>query len=559
MSARAKSKAAVVKADKPPKPGRVKEDRPRRALFGRRTAEPRPTAPPDGALIAGYRKPGMSRNKQIMLYAALAATCISWGVMFGLAAPFKIMPLIAPIPLMLLLLIWVLPDGEYAPVGALEPLFLAFMTALILWPNYIAVALPYLPWLTLLRIIGGPMVLILLLCISISPRFRTKLWDILSSDPWIWKLVLAFVVMQTISLGFTERFSLSLNEYIVHQLNHTAIFVISCYLFTIPTFAMRWTYLYLSAGYIFCFFGLWQKALDKLPWVDHIPSIFKIESDLLEMMFAGLARAAIGVKRVQSIATSPLGLAELLGLSSAFALHIVLSRGHLVVRILAAAYLPLILYLIILSDSRLGIVALMGAMLFYTLIWSLRRWTSDRQSLLGPTLVLAYPAFFAAALAASFVVGRLRNAMWGGGAEASSTQSRFVQWEMAWPKILSHPLGHGIGRAAAEVGFRNPAGRGTLDSYYIVLLMDYGILGFLLYLGFFIRGIWIAGQTTVRYLPQGELSLLLPLAVALGNFLVVKSVLVLEPNHPLVFMMLGAIVALTYRVKKMNEANAVGA
>jgi hypothetical protein len=50
--------------------------------------------------------------------------------------------------------------------------------------------------------------------------------------------------------------------------------------------------------------------------------------------------------------------------------------------------------------------------------------------------------------------------------------------------------------------------------------------------------------------PQGELTMLLPLVVALMNFVVIKSVFSQNANHPLVFMMLGAVVALTYRAQR---------
>ena len=54
----------------------------------------------------------------------------------------------------------------------------------------------------------------------------------------------------------------------------------------------------------------------------------------------------------------------------------------------------------------------------------------------------------------------------------------------------------------------------------------------------FFSGIWRV---------EGELGLLLPMGVALLNFIVVKSVFSQDSNHPAVFMMLGGVVALGYR------------
>jgi hypothetical protein len=556
-----RKKDKAPKPEKAPKARRVKKDRPpRQALFSRfrRKPAPEPGALSTEALLVGYRRPGLSQRKSVALYVILAAICIGWGFMFGLAAPFKLMPLLAPLPFLALLLVWALPQGEYAPVRALEPLYLAFFAALVIWPNYLAVTIPGLPWLTLLRIFGAPLILVLLVCISVSANFRKALGDPLRSDPHIWKMMLGFVAIQTFSLLLTDRLGIAINKYLVAQLNHTAIFVVSCYLFTLPTFATRWAGGYIAMAYVVCLVGVWQQLLGQLPWVGHIPPLLKVDNALIDNVLDGIARSAIGVNRVQSIATSPLGLAELLGLAAPFAIHFAVARGHLAVRVLSALYLPLALYVILLSDSRLGIVVLMGAVLFYVLIWSALRWTSDRRSLLGPALVLAYPAVLMGTLIASFFIGALRRAVWGGGAEASSTASRFTQWEMAKPKLFTHPWGFGIGEAAREVGFRSPNGQTTLDSYYILLLMDYGFLGFILYMAIFIRASWIAGASVVKYRPNGDLAILLPIAVALMNFVVAKMVFVLEANHPLIFMMLGGALAMAWRLKNQAAAEAGG-
>jgi len=557
---RKKDKAPA--AEKAPKPRRVKKDRPpRQSLFSRFRLKPAPELAVSSteALLVGYRRTGLSKGKVIALYLLLAAACIGWGFMFGLAAPFKIMPLLAPLPILALILVWALPQGEYAPAKALEPLYLAFFAALFVWPNYIAITIPHLPWLTMLRIFAAPLILVLLICISVSANFRKAIGDPMRSDPYIWKLVLAFVAIQTFSLLLTDRLNISLNKYMVAQLNHTAIFFVSCYVFTRPTFATRWAGAYLAMAYVICIVGVWQMLIGKVPWVGHIPPLLKVDSALIDNVLDGIERSAVGKLRVQSLLTSPLGLAEVLGLAAPFAIHFAVAKGSkILTRILAVAYLPLALYVILLSDSRLGIVVLIGAALFYVLIWAALRWRSDQRSLLAPAMVLAYPAVLMATFVASFFVGFLRRAVWGSGAEASSTTARLTQWELAKPKLFSHPWGFGIGEAAREVGFRSPNGQMTLDSYYILLLMDYGFIGFIVYMAIFIRASWVAGSSVVKYRPTGDLTILLPIAVALMNFVVAKLVFVLDSNHPLIFMMLGGALALSWRLKNQAEAEAGG-
>ena len=122
------------------------------------------------------------------------------------------------------------------------------------------------------------------------------------------------------------------------------------------------------------------------------------------------------------------------------------------------------------------------------------------------------------------------------------------------PKVASHPFGHGIGGAATNLGYVQPGGITTIDSYYLTLLMDLGVLGFVVYFAIFLRGIWISARTAVQHQVEGELGLLLPMSVALTNFVIVKSVFSQDANHPVVFMLLGGIVALSYRASRAGVA-----
>lgn len=198
---------------------------------------------------------------------------------------------------------------------------------------------------------------------------------------------------------------------------------------------------------------------------------------------------------------------------------------------------------------------MLGAILFYMLIWGALKWRREAGSLFAPALVLAYPVLFTTTMMATFFVGRIRRRIWGDGSQAASDESRSIQWAMGLPKIATHPFGHGYGRAAQDLGYVQPGGILTIDSYYLSLLMDFGLLGLVVYFTMILRAIWISARTAVMHKVAGELGLLLPMAVSLTNFVIVKSVLSQDANHPVVFMMLGGVVALSYRAMQAAQAN----
>jgi O-antigen ligase len=113
-------------------------------------------------------------------------------------------------------------------------------------------------------------------------------------------------------------------------------------------------------------------------------------------------------------------------------------------------------------------------------------------------------------------------------------------------KFLEWPFGYGIGQGAATLDYVNEGGLVTIDTYYLLVLLEYGLLGFIVYYGMFVVGIYEAGKRGMRSHPkQSDRAFLIPIALSLFIFLIIKSVFAQQDNHPLVFMMLGAIMAIS--------------
>jgi hypothetical protein len=296
--------------------------------------------------------------------------------------------------------------------------------------------------------------------------------------------------------------------------------------------------------------GIWESRVSTVLWAAHIPDFLKIDDPTVLKILDGSARATTGIYRVQGPSSTALGFAELLGLSIPFALHILVENRKLIMKAAATIYIPVIIYVILLTDSRLGLVATLFSFLFYFLSWAISRARRNTGDIIAPAILLAYPIFFVAAVAASFLVQRIRVEIWGGGAQASSDDARIDQWIMGIPKVMSNPIGYGPGQSAEILGFANRGGTVTIDTYYLSVLLEIGVIGFICYFGLFLRSAWMGVEAVFRERPDGELRLLMPLAVSVVNFVIVKAVLSQDSNHPLAFIMVGAIIALTYRARK---------
>jgi hypothetical protein len=209
------------------------------------------------------------------------------------------------------------------------------------------------------------------------------------------------------------------------------------------------------------------------------------------------------------------------------------------------------------TDARLGVLGYLVSILAYVLLWSLIRWRQRINDLVAATLVYAYPAGFLAILGASMVVHKIHVLIFGGGAQTASNMQRQEQFRMALPALLTHPLGHGTNQAGMAMGY----GAGdfiAIDSYYISVALDYGILGVALYMAMFVIVIAAAVQAMMTLNPDGdrEFTMLIPLAACLSAFLLIRGVFAQPDIHPMIFTILGMTVALVARTRQKIGAGA---
>src|SRR3546814_10188832 len=86
----------------------------------------------------------------------------------------------------------------------------------------------------------------------------------------------------------------------------------------------------------------------------------------------------------------------------------------------------------------------------------------------------------------------------------------------------------------------------TIDSYYLSIGLDYGVLGFIAFYGMILYAIYVCVRIylTVR---DEEATIAAPLAMALGIYFIIKAVLSQPQNQPFLYILVGVAIALNYR------------
>ena len=162
-------RAEKVPKDKTPKPVEapraVRERRLRREV----QAEKRASALQE-FVLPQYRSESKPRTRILLLVLSVLVFFV-YGYLFGMFAPQRLVQLGLPLLVLVALNVWALPELGAPPTNAISRLFFIYFLAIPLWPNYLAIALPGLPWITVMRLTSFPLVFLFLYSLSTSLAF----------------------------------------------------------------------------------------------------------------------------------------------------------------------------------------------------------------------------------------------------------------------------------------------------------------------------------------------------------------------------------------------------
>jgi len=498
-----------------------------------------------------------SRLEILVKRGAFLAFCILTGLFYGLAftllPPQIFMYLGAPILLLALLIIWALPDVGRGPVRLLSGLFFLYLVVLILWPNYLALQLPGLPWISFRRLVAFPFAFIFLICLSVSHRFRDELSDVLRTAKPLTYMMIAFTIVQFVTIFLSPSITSSLNSTINHWFGTTALFFAAAWVLAQPGKAEKFINWSLATAFILCLIGVVEAYMQKVIWADYIPSFLQVGDEAVARILEGKLRD--GRYRVTTTFSVSLSLAEYLALITPFVLHRLLRSTRVERMLVWAAFDVVLLAIIYSTQSRLGILGWIIAHAFYGCVWGFRRWSRSRSDIIGPAISLFYSVGAALFIIGMFTVPAIRNRTIGGGSSGFSDQSRIDQFAMMWPKLFQNPIGYGAGSSGEVLGYRSPGGLLTVDSYVITTLLDHGVIGFALYFGMLIYG--GVKLTRIAFRSHDDhMNLALPIATALLVVFQVKLVLSQPDNHPFIAMLLGLAAVIIWRHERSERERA---
>ena len=490
---------------------------------------------------------------RVVLAAALIGVAVFYGLMVAVLPPQLLIIPTIPILIMAALILWMLPDTNHVYDRSMDWLVCLYVGANVLWPSYIAANLPGLPWVTPTRIAVFALLSVVLFNLATSQTLRDRISASMDGVPILRRLFWGFWLLTTISLLLSADPFFSINKYANNQIFWTMMFAVTAFLATRDGFAMRMSRIIVWSTIVIAMLGIYEFYIQRVFWLDHLPSFLKVDPEYLERIMASQARAGTDVYRTKATFATSLSFAEYLAMVFPLVIHFMARARSFPKFVLLLAGVFGTMTAMYLTNARSAMVGLLMTLVLYVLFAAWRGRLRSPNSVGATATVAAYPVSVAILAALVVFWPRLHVMVLGGGAHQASSDARGVQWDIGLSKLASNPIGHGVGRAAEVLGYTNGEGTLTIDTYYLSLLLEYGILGLIVFVlmfglpGWFGFKAWNAAETE-------EEQLVGPIAIGLANFVVIKSVLSSEINMPIAFVMLGTVVGMVWKQRHKHVA-----
>lgn len=490
------------------------------------------------------------RVRRALLLIGLTLLAMVMGFCFAiLPSDMAVIPM-APVFLLAAIAIWIAPENDRHLDVPIRKIFFTYLLLSFLIPDYIAMTLPAVGWLSVNRLMMAILLFVSLYGFATSKRMRAETVEVLRVNKVMMWCFLIFFVLQ-LALGIVIMAG---TKWIFGNIFWYYNFILAVWLFRQPGAPRLLVQVILIGAAVQGLYGLYEYHNMAPWWAGRIPYWLQVDPVLLEKILTPKARYGEGV-RVGSIYLTALTYAEFIALAMPFAVYGVTFGKRQWARFAGLALIVLMLANGVYTDARSAMVGVIISLLGFTGLWALRRYQRTRadRDLLAPTILFGYPGAALFLLSMIMVHPRLRNMVLGGGEHQASNDAREVQWSMAIDRTLHNPFGYGPGRSGDVLGFKSPSGVTTIDSYPINLLLEYGVLGLVLFAVFFITAFWLAFRTFMLS-DDSEETVAGPVAIALLSFIVIKLVLSQQENHYLTFILAGAAMALAWRQKQRLTA-----
>ena len=443
------------------------------------------------------------------------------------------------------LVVWLFALLVTSDTAAPERLLKGMLNILLLlwgvWPAYLSYKVGSLPDINPVRLVYWTLIAVWLYSMTASKSFRSALFERVKSFKIFFWVITAFTLWQIVSGFASEYWSYSAYFAIKALLPGYVVFLIAVSVYRSLAELERAVIVVVIAAVIASLIGFAEAVHGSNLFLRFFPSD---PEQLQSLAWILVEKSREGVLRVSSTFAHPLALAEYLSMCLPLAAYLMLKGATRTRRWLGLLAIPVIAAAIYLTHARSALIAVGAVTIIYATVAGLSGMQQGRRfahSLLGAFVLVVVVVSGIAAIGSAMELAQGRTV-----AERGSTQARVIMYQRGMAAIEKQPvLGYGPGVAAYTIGRLPGQSTLTIDSYFLTVVLESGVLGLILYAWLLLYPIYHGAHLAI--VERNHFGWLgLSLALALLAFLIEKTVLSLTNNFDFSWVLAGMLLTVVW-------------
>jgi O-antigen ligase len=441
--------------------------------------------------------------------------------------------------------LWVMPDTDRSSDRTIRWLFFVMLVANICVPDYYALQISGLPWISIRRLTLFPLVVVFAVSISSQPAVRLRVRTILVENAAVALGVGAFLLSIWASLATSINVSTTTSQAVDAIFAWFIPMLTAVYVVRSDEDVHKVVRIICVCAVFICAIGISEFLLESRLAVELMPTamleqMMRDNDSIARMVTSSPYRE--GVWRSASVYGVSLCFGEFSGMVTPLGIYLLVHRRSTWEKFLGSAVILLGVVGVYASGSRGAYMTVGAGAGVFAMLWYFRQRVINPRAVKTEIIVVIMVLAAITADCAVLFWGKARNLVLGGGMASYSTDARYEQWYLGIPKIISSPLiGHGFGLGGLIIENGNSGGY-TIDSYVLSLLVETGVLGFVGFCLAFFAAIFVAARRYIRDVSEGA-AVQGALASMLAGFMVYRLVLSQRENHKVAFVACGMIMA----------------
>jgi len=407
-----------------------------------------------------------------------------------------------------------LPRNEYYPEVFLRRLIIMYFPLTFIWPYYIGVNIGFMD-LHPSRILLFIILFYWLFYFVTSPNFRSLFFKYKNVSSSFLIVIGIYLFTHVSGIPFSPNITASING--AFKMLIEVYIPASLFLMVVNKREIVETVIsvFIGLGIVVSIVGVWENFSQTPFWPAFFPFLVLNEA----ISDSGVWRYEI--YRVTSIFAHPLSMVQFQVVVLSFMAYRYYSTTSIVSKLIMLIAMLGTVFVMFASDSRSIMPALFLMVGIFLAAIAFKIIKSKKTGFLGWLFTSSFPLIAIASILIFYVS---RQVFMGASDIATlSTNARYEMWYLAWQRMLDNPLGgvvgFGLSSATSVVNWR---GGVSVDSFFINVMIDQGVFGFVLYLLIYFYTVFIA----IKLWIHSKFSDFLPIfiVIALSAYMVIAFI-----------------------------------